>query len=74
LYPLAHRDGEEDVADEVVGAVLHAAGGARGADRGLAREGDEPLEATVRASDSRETSGQDSTSRVGVQVALHEGG
>jgi hypothetical protein len=56
--PLPHRDGREDVADEVVGAVLHAAGGARGADRGFAGKGDEPLEAAVRASDPCETSGQ----------------
>ncbi len=62
--PLAHRDGRQDVADEVVGSILHASGRARGADRCLAGEGDEPLEATVRASDSCETSSQYSTIRV----------
>jgi hypothetical protein len=72
--PLPHWDGREDVADEVVGAILHAAGGTRGADRGLAREGDEPFEAAVRTSDPCETSGQQSTVRVGAQLAFHEGG
>jgi len=69
--PLPHWDGREDVADEVVGAVLHAAGGARGADRGLAGEGDELLEAAVRASDPCKTAGQYPTASVSSQL---EGG
>ena len=72
--PLAHRDGREDVADEVVGAILHAAGCARGTDRGLAGEGNEPLEAAVRASNPCNTAGQESTFRVSSQLAFHEGG
>src|SRR3990172_1828947 len=73
-HPLAKWHGREDVADQVVGTVFHATGGARGTDRGLAGEGDEPLEATVRTSDSRESSGQDPTRSVSAQVAFHERG
>ena len=71
---MPHRNRRQDVADEVVGAVLHAPGGARGADRGLAGEGDEPLETTGGAANSPETSGQDSAIHVSAQLAFDEGG
>jgi hypothetical protein len=50
--PLAHGHPREDVADEVVGGVLHAPGVAARAAARLAAEGDQPLETAVGTADS----------------------
>ncbi len=73
-HPLAHRHGGEDVADQVIGAVLHPAGGARRTDVRFAGEGHEPLETAAGTADSDEAPDQDSASHIGTQVALDEGG
>jgi hypothetical protein len=70
----APAPGGQDVPDEVVRPVLHPAGGAGGADRGLAREGHQPLETAVGTANSREAVCQNSTGEEGAQVAFHEGG
>jgi hypothetical protein len=58
----------------VVGAILHAPGGAGRADRRLAGEGDQPLETAGGAANSPETAGQDSAIHVSARLALDEGG
>ncbi len=64
--------GLEFLPAEVVGSVVHAAGGTRGTNRGLGGEGDEPLEAALRAADSFETAGQYPAVEICAQVALDE--
>ncbi len=54
----------EDVRDEVLGRVLHAAGVAGRADRPLAGEPDQPLETAAGAADRHEAAGEDAAVEV----------
>lgn len=60
----------QDVADQVVGPVLHAPRRAGGADVRLAGEGQQPLESAAGTANAGEAAGEDAAVEVGAQLPL----